>query len=67
MARKVNIERGEVVELPGFGSSKVGGKTHEQGGVDANLPTGTRIYSDTLKIGDQTIYGQLTLELACSM
>lgn len=55
MARKVNIERGEVLELPGFGSSKVGGAKHEQGGVDATLPTGTRIYSDTLKIGDQTI------------
>lgn len=45
----VEVEGGEVAELPNGQMQMFQGPTHEQGGVDANLPEGTEIYSERLK------------------
>jgi hypothetical protein len=49
------LEGGEVLETPNGQSSKIEGPSHEQGGVKTNIPQGTEIYSDRLKIGDKTL------------
>jgi len=50
----VEVEGGEVID-DGTGITKVKGKKHEQGGVDANLPGGTKVYSDRIEIDGKTM------------
>lgn len=51
----VEVEGGEVLQLPNGKLSKVKGPKHESGGVDMNLPNGTKIYSDRLSIDGSTM------------
>lgn len=51
----IEAEGGEVVEFPTGGVAKLRGASHESGGIDINVPTGTKIYSDRLKIGGKTM------------
>lgn len=46
----VNVEGGEVLQKPGRQVMKIQGPKHEDGGVDMNLPQGSKIYSDRLAI-----------------
>ena len=45
----IEVEGKEVIETPAGKISKVKGPSHEQGGVDVNVPQGTKIYSDRIK------------------
>lgn len=44
------VEGGESMELPNGQGVNIEGPTHAQGGVDMNLPEGTRIFSDKIKV-----------------
>lgn len=43
------VEKQEVMKLPNGQVEQVNGPTHENGGVQVNIPNGTDIYSDRLK------------------
>lgn len=45
----VEAEGGEFMMLPDGKALPITGPSHEEGGVDLNLPGGTRIYSDRIK------------------
>lgn len=47
----VEVEGGEVIETA-MGNQEVKGPSHENGGVDAIVPAGTKIFSDRLKGAD---------------
>ena len=49
---RINAEGGEVIETPGGEPQELQGASHEQGGVDMQVPSGTEIYSDRLKGAD---------------
>lgn len=49
-SKKVEVEGKEVIETPNGNVMEVHGKSHEQGGVDLNLPKGTKVFSDRLQI-----------------
>lgn len=51
----INVEGNEVLESPSGRIAKVKGPKHEQGGVDVNVPSGTKIFSDRLKIGNKSM------------
>ena len=51
----VEVEGGEVVEYPNGEIEEVEGNRHEQGGVKTDLPEGTMVYSDRIKVGNQTL------------
>lgn len=51
----IEVEGDEVIETPGGQVSKVEGPSHEEGGVDLSVPTGSRIYSKRLKVGGKTM------------
>ncbi len=44
------LEGGESIELPNGEGANIEGPSHAQGGVEMNLPEGTEIYSDELKV-----------------
>jgi len=44
-----NLEKEELMQFPNGATSQVDGPSHAQGGVDVNIPNGTRIFSDKLK------------------
>lgn len=46
----VEVEGGEAVQTPDGQLGVVSGPKHEDGGVDANLPDGTKVFSDRLKV-----------------
>ena len=46
--KKINAEGGEVIETPGGQPQELQGASHEQGGIDMQVPSGTEIYSDRL-------------------
>ncbi len=52
---QIEVEDDEVLETPMGSVSKVSGASHEQGGVDVNVPDGTKIYSDRIKIDGKTM------------
>ena len=52
------VELGESAMLPNGMNLEFGGEKHENGGLETNLPEGTRIFSDRLKLGKKT-YAQL--------
>jgi hypothetical protein len=43
------IEREEIVQTPDGSTQQIDGASHENGGVDVNLPNQSRIFSDRLK------------------
>jgi len=49
------VELGESAMLPNGMNVEFGGETHENGGLETNLPEGTRIFSDRIKSGKRTI------------
>jgi hypothetical protein len=51
----VEVEDDEVAETPQGQVLQFKGATHAQGGIDVALPSGTNIFSDQLKIGDETM------------
>ena len=48
MGNKIEAEGGEVIETPGGEPQELQGASHEQGGIDMQVPSGTEIYSDRL-------------------
>lgn len=51
----VEVEGNEMLELPNGEVMGVKGASHEQGGVDLNLPVGTGVYSDRIDINGKSI------------
>lgn len=56
----VEVEKGEVVVSSDPSTNQkitasVGGEKHSNGGTPEDLPEGTAVYSDTLKLGDPTL------------
>lgn len=51
----VEAEAGEIIETPEGEIAELGGKKHSEGGEDINVPEGTRIFSDQLKIAGKTM------------
>ena len=52
---QINVEGGEVADIPGQGSMKFEGPDHEQGGINTSLPKGTDIYSKRIKVDGKTM------------
>jgi len=48
------LEKQEVFQTPDGTVGNVDGPSHSNGGVDVNLPAGTKIWSDRLKSGNKT-------------
>jgi hypothetical protein len=48
----IEAETGEVVQTPSGKVTELEGNTHEQGGIDIDVPDGTNIFSDRLGIID---------------
>lgn len=46
----IEVEGEEIVELPNGQMQQMKGPSHEEGGIPMNVPEGTKIYSDRLKI-----------------
>ncbi len=54
------VEKQEVMRAPDGSTMQVDGPTHAQGGVDVNLPSGTEVFSDRLKMpGQKKTYAKL--------
>ena len=51
----VEVEGGETAETPFGQLLQFNGAKHSQGGIDVNLPAGTNIFSDRIKIGGITM------------
>lgn len=51
----VNVEGQEAYELPNGQSGMFKGKSHENGGINLNLPIGTNIYSKRIKLGKESM------------
>jgi len=51
----VEVEGKEAVQTPDGRVGVVKGPSHEQGGVDMNLPNGSRVYSDRLQIDGKSM------------
>lgn len=51
----VEVEGEEVYEKPNGEQGEFEGPSHEQGGITTDLPDGTKIFSDRLKVGGKTM------------
>ena len=51
----VEVEGDEVAETPGGGLMEFKGASHEQGGIDVDLENGSKVYSDRIRIGGETL------------
>ena len=51
----VEVEGGEMMQTPDGMVAEIEGPKHEQGGVKTELPNGTKIYSDRLKVNGETM------------
>lgn len=51
----IEVEGKEVIETPGGEVAEVKGASHEQGGVDMNVPDGTKIYSKRIEKFGETM------------
>lgn len=51
----IEVEGEEIVELPNGQMQQMTGPAHEDGGIPMNVPEGTKIYSDRLKIEGQSM------------
>jgi hypothetical protein len=52
---KVEVEGEETAKLPDGGFIDFEGPSHEEGGINTNLPVGTDIFSKRIKIGGETM------------
>lgn len=48
------LELNEQMQLPNGNVMGVSGPSHEEGGIEVNVPDGTRVFSDRLKLGKKT-------------
>lgn len=55
MGVPVEIEGGETLGLPNGKTISAKGPKHEQGGIDISLPVGTMVFSDSIKIGGESL------------
>lgn len=51
----IEVEGKEVLETPSGNVKKVEGPSHEAGGVDVTVPSGTKIFSDRISIDGKTM------------
>lgn len=51
----IEVEGEEVIQTPNGELSKVKGPSHEEGGVNIAVPSGTKIYSDRLTVNGDTM------------
>lgn len=51
----VELEGKEMIETPIGNVEEIQGPSHEQGGVPASLPEGTKVYSDRIKVQGKTL------------
>jgi hypothetical protein len=51
----IEVEDDEIVETPNGQMTQMNGATHEQGGIDIQVPEGTKIYSDRLGVDGKTM------------
>lgn len=51
----IEVEGEEVLQYPDGSMVQMQGPSHEQGGIDVNVPDGTKIYSDRLTIEGKTM------------
>lgn len=51
----IEVEGEEIVELPDGQMQQMQGPSHEDGGIPMNVPEGTKIYSDRLKVEGQSM------------
>jgi len=50
-----NVEDNEIVETPDGQNFKMKGKSHAEGGIDLDLPDGTKVYSDRIEIDNKSM------------
>lgn len=55
MSRTINVENNEMFETPMGEVGTFKGATHASGGIDTTVPSGTKIYSDKIKVGEHTM------------
>lgn len=51
----VNVEGGEILQPPGQEPVEMSGPKHEQGGIDVNVPVGTKVFSERLSVDGKTM------------
>ncbi len=51
----IEAEGGEMIQTPNGTLSQLKGPSHENGGIDLNIPQGTDIYSKRIRIGGKTL------------
>src|SRR5690606_1317424 len=51
----IEVEGEEIIQTPDGQMQKMQGPSHEQGGIDMNVPEGTKIYSDRLELEGKTM------------
>ena len=51
----IEAEGNEIIETPDGEVSELKGPDHKQGGININVPKGTKIFSEDLKIGGKTM------------
>ncbi len=51
----IEVEHDEVLQMPNGKLHQMKGRTHESGGIDIDVPKGTKIYSDRVKIDGKTM------------
>ena len=51
----IEVEGEEIVETPDGQMQQMQGPSHEEGGIPMNVPEGTKIYSDRLKVEGQSM------------
>lgn len=59
----VEVEGGEMIQTPYGEVGEVQGASHERGGVDMNLPEGTQVFSDRIKIKGKTMAERKALRM----
>ena len=51
----IEVEKQEVIEAPNGNMMQVDGPSHAQGGVDVNVPEGSMVYSDRIKVDNKSL------------
>lgn len=54
-SRPIEVEGGEAVQKPGGQTRMAHGPSHANGGININVPPGTKIYSDRVKVDGKTM------------
>jgi hypothetical protein len=55
MGANAEVEGGEVIETPAGQVKEIDGPSHDKGGVPIKAPAGTKVFSDQLMVGGQTM------------